>query len=70
MFEFSGYYGKHKHKNTCLAQNNVAQNKDYILRARVDEKLYRKVKSYGVKEGELIRNLLNQYFNQIEIEGI
>lgn len=63
-------YYNFKQKNNSVAQTNVAQKKDYIIRARVDEKLYNKIKASGIKEGYLIREVLTQYFQQIEIEDL
>ena len=68
--EFTHYYGKYKQKNTCVAQSNVAQNKTNVLRARMDNNLYNKIKEKcletGKGEGELTRLLWMDYFKKIE----
>ena len=37
---FEGYYGRHKDKKKRVAQNNVAQNREKVLRCRIDNKTY------------------------------
>ena len=69
MSEFSGYYGKHKKRNKPVGQNNVGQ-KNVVVRVRLDEKLFYKAKSTGIPISTLLREILNQYINQIEMEGI
>ena len=65
---FTHYYGKHKHKDKHVAQTCVAQNKSNVLRARMNDELYHKIKQKcretGKGEGELTRMLWQNYFDK------
>lgn len=69
MWEFRGYYGKHKAKNKMLSQQDVA-TKDNILRLRIDSKLKRRIAEISIEKNksasELTRLLWQDYFNKLD----
>ena len=67
--EFTEYYGKHKRRNTCVGHKNVGQ-KSRVIRTRIDDDLFYKVKQTGIPISTLIREVLTQYIQQVEIENI
>ena len=67
--EFTKYHGKHKRRNACVGQMKVGQ-KSKIIRTRIDDDLFYKVKQTGIPISTLIREVLTQYIHQIEIEDI
>ena len=70
MSENFKYYGKHRERNKPVGQNNVGQTKDVVIRTRIDRRTYERAKQTKIPLSHLIREILNQYLNQIEIEGI
>ena len=69
MWEFRGYYGRHKRTNSVLPQQDVA-TKDNILRLRIDSKLKKCISELSVEKNksasELTRLLWQDYFKKLD----
>lgn len=62
IYEFTHYHGRHKKKKKHVAQINVAQNKDYVLRCRVDgktfERFIERCEIKSLDKSKMLRNMI------------
>ena len=68
--QFTHYYGRHKDKINRVAQNNVAQNKTKVLRARVSQSTYsrfaERCSENGITESELLRQMIDHCLKEVD----
>ena len=70
MYDYYPYWKKRETQNKTVTPEKVPPKvKNHILRAKVDDDMHQKVKEDTLKEAELIRKLLSNYFSVKEKIG-